>query len=178
MQYLYNTKLLLGTVLLLIANYFTTFMHIVKRGLDLQRWVWWWTCTVFLHLWTLQWWKCWFAGLATVEAYNAKANEWFHVNPMNTRRSSVGVGVVGGQWLPRSQSLSVYVQPQAIEVHCCYVLFGILYWLNKGFSTFWDQGPFTYNTKCIHNCLTCNNKYITIFICLHILFWCCFVHTI
>lgn len=37
-----------------------------------------------------------FLGLATVEAYNAKANEWFHIQPMNTRRSSVGVGVVGG----------------------------------------------------------------------------------
>uniref|UniRef100_A0A8C2K856 Kelch-like family member 2 n=1 Tax=Cyprinus carpio TaxID=7962 RepID=A0A8C2K856_CYPCA len=34
--------------------------------------------------------------LATVEAYNAKANEWFHVSPMNTRRSSVGVGVLKG----------------------------------------------------------------------------------
>lgn len=26
-----------------------------------------------------------------------KTNEWFHVAPMNTRRSSVGVGVVGGK---------------------------------------------------------------------------------
>lgn len=31
-----------------------------------------------------------------MEAYNIKSNEWFHVAPMNTRRSSVGVGVVGG----------------------------------------------------------------------------------
>lgn len=38
-----------------------------------------------------------FTGLATIEAYNAKANEWFHINPMNTRRSSVGVGVVGSE---------------------------------------------------------------------------------
>jgi hypothetical protein len=33
-----------------------------------------------------------------VEAYNIKSNEWFHVAPMNTRRSSVGVGVVGGRY--------------------------------------------------------------------------------
>lgn len=32
-----------------------------------------------------------------MEAYNIKSNEWFHVAPMNTRRSSVGVGVVGGR---------------------------------------------------------------------------------
>lgn len=38
-----------------------------------------------------------------MEAYNIKSNEWFHVAPMNTRRSSVGVGVVGG----RSGSSSV-----------------------------------------------------------------------
>lgn len=36
-------------------------------------------------------------GLSSVEAYNIKSNEWFHVAPMNTRRSSVGVGVVGGR---------------------------------------------------------------------------------
>lgn len=36
-------------------------------------------------------------GLSSVEAYNMKANEWFRVAPMNTRRSSVGVGVVGGK---------------------------------------------------------------------------------
>lgn len=36
-------------------------------------------------------------GLSSVEAYNIKSNEWFHVAPMNTRRSSVGVGVVGGK---------------------------------------------------------------------------------
>uniref|UniRef100_A0A3B4V9I0 Kelch like family member 2 n=1 Tax=Seriola dumerili TaxID=41447 RepID=A0A3B4V9I0_SERDU len=34
--------------------------------------------------------------LSTVEAYNAKTDEWFHVLPMSTRRSSVGVGVVNG----------------------------------------------------------------------------------
>lgn len=36
-------------------------------------------------------------GLASVEAYNYKVNEWFFVAPMNTRRSSVGVGVVEGK---------------------------------------------------------------------------------
>lgn len=36
-------------------------------------------------------------GLASVEAYNLKTNEWFFVAPMNTRRSSVGVGVVEGK---------------------------------------------------------------------------------
>lgn len=36
-------------------------------------------------------------GLASVEAYNYKTNEWFFVAPMNTRRSSVGVGVVEGK---------------------------------------------------------------------------------
>uniref|UniRef100_A0A8C4I7W6 Kelch-like family member 2 n=1 Tax=Dicentrarchus labrax TaxID=13489 RepID=A0A8C4I7W6_DICLA len=35
-------------------------------------------------------------GLSTIEAYNAKTDEWFHVLPMSTRRSSVGVGVVNG----------------------------------------------------------------------------------
>ena len=35
-----------------------------------------------------------------MEAYNIKSNEWFHVAPMNTRRSSVGVGVVGGAGNP------------------------------------------------------------------------------
>ncbi|KAI4584299.1 hypothetical protein MJG53_007578 [Ovis ammon polii x Ovis aries] len=37
------------------------------------------------------------AGLASVEAYSYKTNEWFFVAPMNTRRSSVGVGVVEGK---------------------------------------------------------------------------------
>ncbi|MBN3295443.1 KLHL2 protein, partial [Amia calva] len=36
------------------------------------------------------------SSLSTVEAYNTKSNEWFHIIPMNTRRSSVGVGVVAG----------------------------------------------------------------------------------
>lgn len=40
---------------------------------------------------------CFIIGLSSVEAYNIKSNEWFHVAPMNTRRSSVGVGVVGGR---------------------------------------------------------------------------------
>lgn len=35
--------------------------------------------------------------MSSVEVYNLKTNEWFHVAPMNTRRSSVGVGVVGGK---------------------------------------------------------------------------------
>lgn len=82
----------------LFHNFYTSWKKVQRSGP--QRWVWpwlrWQTCTVFLNMWSLQWWKCWFTGLATVEAYNAKANEWFHVNPMNTRRSSVGVGVVGG----------------------------------------------------------------------------------
>ncbi|TKC43150.1 hypothetical protein EI555_006198 [Monodon monoceros] len=39
---------------------------------------------------------CFITGLSSVEAYNIKSNEWFHVAPMNTRRSSVGVAVVGG----------------------------------------------------------------------------------
>lgn len=39
-------------------------------------------------------------GLASVEAYSYKTNEWFFVAPMNTRRSSVGVGVVEGKWQP------------------------------------------------------------------------------
>lgn len=39
-----------------------------------------------------------FAGLSTIEAYNAKTDEWFHVLPMSTRRSSVGVGVVNGEY--------------------------------------------------------------------------------
>lgn len=37
-----------------------------------------------------------------MEAYSYKTNEWFFVAPMNTRRSSVGVGVVEGkeqQWV-------------------------------------------------------------------------------
>jgi len=37
------------------------------------------------------------AGLSSVEVYNPKANEWMFVAPMNTRRSSVGVGVVDGE---------------------------------------------------------------------------------
>ncbi|ELW47181.1 Kelch-like protein 3 [Tupaia chinensis] len=37
------------------------------------------------------------SGLASVEAYSYKTNEWFFVAPMNTRRSSVGVGVVEGK---------------------------------------------------------------------------------
>ena len=32
-----------------------------------------------------------------MEAYSYKTNEWFFVAPMNTRRSSVGVGVVEGK---------------------------------------------------------------------------------
>lgn len=38
-----------------------------------------------------------FSGLSTVEAYNYKTNEWMYVAAMNTRRSSVGVGVVDGK---------------------------------------------------------------------------------
>ena len=41
---------------------------------------------------------CVFAGLSTIEAYNTKTDEWFHVLPMSTRRSSVGVGVVNGEY--------------------------------------------------------------------------------
>lgn len=37
------------------------------------------------------------SGLSTVEAYNYKTNEWLYVASMNTRRSSVGVGVVEGE---------------------------------------------------------------------------------
>lgn len=39
------------------------------------------------------------SGLSTVEAYNYKTNEWMYVASMNTRRSSVGVGVVDGKTL-------------------------------------------------------------------------------
>lgn len=39
-----------------------------------------------------------FSGLSTIEAYNTKTDEWFHVQPMSTRRSSVGVGVVNGEY--------------------------------------------------------------------------------
>lgn len=38
-----------------------------------------------------------FLGLATVEAYSYKTNKWLYVASMNTRRSSVGVGVVDGK---------------------------------------------------------------------------------
>lgn len=41
--------------------------------------------------------ECLSVGLSSVEAYNPKANEWMFVAPMNTRRSSVGVGVVDGE---------------------------------------------------------------------------------
>lgn len=37
------------------------------------------------------------SGLSTVEAYSYKTNEWMYVGAMNTRRSSVGVGVVNGE---------------------------------------------------------------------------------
>lgn len=43
-----------------------------------------------------------FAGLSTIEAYNTKTDEWFHVLPMSTRRSSVGVGVVNGEYVAKS----------------------------------------------------------------------------
>lgn len=39
-----------------------------------------------------------FSGLSTIEAYNTKTDEWFHVLSMSTRRSSVGVGVVSGEY--------------------------------------------------------------------------------
>lgn len=45
---------------------------------------------------------CVFSGLSTVEAYNSKTDEWFHVLPMSTRRSSVGVGVVNGEYKYKS----------------------------------------------------------------------------
>lgn len=38
-----------------------------------------------------------FPGLSSVEAYNPKTNDWVFVASMNTRRSSVGVGVVDGK---------------------------------------------------------------------------------
>lgn len=37
------------------------------------------------------------SGLSSVEAYSPKTNEWTFVASMNTRRSSVGVGVVDGK---------------------------------------------------------------------------------
>lgn len=36
-------------------------------------------------------------GLSTVEVFGHKSNEWLYVASMNTRRSSVGVGVVDGK---------------------------------------------------------------------------------
>ncbi len=36
------------------------------------------------------------SGLNSVECYDPRNNEWRMVAPMSTRRSSVGVGVVGG----------------------------------------------------------------------------------
>lgn len=58
------------------------------------------TAENFQNVWLLYFWLtlCVFAGLSTVEAYNAKTDEWFHVAPMSTRRSSVGVGVVNGEY--------------------------------------------------------------------------------
>uniref|UniRef100_A0A8C6WJM5 Kelch-like family member 2 n=1 Tax=Neogobius melanostomus TaxID=47308 RepID=A0A8C6WJM5_9GOBI len=46
-----------------------------------------------------------FSGLSTVEAYNSKTDEWFHVLPMSTRRSSVGVGVVNGEYNSHAQAM-------------------------------------------------------------------------
>jgi hypothetical protein len=34
-----------------------------------------------------------------VECYDVQLNEWKIVAPMSTRRSSVGVGVVGGEYM-------------------------------------------------------------------------------
>lgn len=45
------------------------------------------------------------SGLSTVEAYNYKTNEWMYVASMNTRRSSVGVGVVDGKTETRRTSV-------------------------------------------------------------------------
>uniref|UniRef100_A0A672MW90 Kelch-like protein 3 n=1 Tax=Sinocyclocheilus grahami TaxID=75366 RepID=A0A672MW90_SINGR len=41
--------------------------------------------------------KYFLSSLSSVEVYSPKANEWMFVAPMNTRRSSVGVGVVDGK---------------------------------------------------------------------------------
>ena len=51
-----------------------------------------------------------------MEAYSYKTNEWFFVAPMNTRRSSVGVGVVEGkeyQWAAACPCPS----PQVLSQH-------------------------------------------------------------
>lgn len=53
---------------------------------------------IIVYVCFLAYFLCVFAGLSTVEAYNAKTDEWFHVLPMSTRRSSVGVGVVNGEY--------------------------------------------------------------------------------
>lgn len=55
-----------------------------------------------------------FAGLSTVEAYNAKTDEWFHVLPMSTRRSSVGVGVVNGEYISQFSTI-VSAKIQKVE---------------------------------------------------------------
>lgn len=61
------------------------------------------------------------AGLSSVEAYNPKANEWVFVAPMNTRRSSVGVGVVDGEHFEY-----MCVSAHHIEVCNNYVLSGMI----------------------------------------------------
>lgn len=52
-----------------------------------------------------------FPGLSTIEAYNTKTDEWFHVVPMSTRRSSVGVGVVNGDGRDKRHLLKIRKYP-------------------------------------------------------------------
>lgn len=59
---------------------------------------------------------CVFAGLSTIEAYNAKTDEWFHVLPMSTRRSSVGVGVVNGEYSSQIYSLHLEIDQRLDKI--------------------------------------------------------------
>ncbi|CAB1337008.1 unnamed protein product, partial [Coregonus sp. 'balchen'] len=71
------------------------------------------------------------SGLSSVEAYNYKTNEWMFVAPMNTRRSSVGVGVVD-VYQCVCECFSVYKELLCVSV-LVYLSVGVLcFWLWVG----------------------------------------------
>lgn len=53
-----------------------------------------------------------------MEAYNPKTNDWVFVAPMNTRRSSVGVGVVDGKQSYISRFVKCNLVSALVMKHC------------------------------------------------------------
>lgn len=78
-------------------------------------------------------------GLNSVESYDPRTNEWRLVASMSTRRSSVGVGVVGGKKKLVYYLLSTYFINQGI-INTGYMMVYLL--LSKNILVFILEQPY------------------------------------